>query len=259
MRRTMTLSTPFFLSLAFALSMLMPTVIARAETLNVYGPGGPAPAMKELAAAFAKAKGVKVEVTAGPTNTWLARAKSDAHIIFSGSENMMLGFVTAFEGQIEQRTVEPIYLRPATILVRKGNPKAIKGMRDLANTGMKVLVTEGAGQVGMWEDVAGRTGDLALLKAFRGNIVEFAANSGLALKSWKEKAEIDAWLIWNHWQIANPDVADQVAIEPELTIWRATSLALTKRGAATPEAKAFAQFLTSPEGEAVFKKWGWGR
>jgi len=36
------------------------------NVLHVYGPGGPAPAMKEAAAAFEKKGGVSVEVTAGP-------------------------------------------------------------------------------------------------------------------------------------------------------------------------------------------------
>jgi accessory colonization factor AcfC len=215
--------------------------------------------MKELAAAYARAKGTTVEIVAGPTNTWLAQAKADAHIVFSGSESMMTGFVAAFEDQLQADTIDPLYLRPATLLVRKGNPKGIKGLRDVAKPGVKLIVTEGAGQVGMWEDVAGRSGEIGLLKGIRANIVENAANSALARKSWVEKPDIDAWLIWNHWQIANPDIADQVAIEPELTIWRATSIAITKRGAAAPEAKAFAAFIASAEGEAVFRKWGWRR
>jgi accessory colonization factor AcfC len=122
-----------------------------------------------------------------------------------------------------------------------------------------VIVTEGAGQVGMWEDAAGRTGDIALLKGFRANIAETAANSGLAKQFWIDHPEMDAWLIWNHWQIANPDIADLVAVEPELTIWRATSIGLTSEGAATPAAVEFVDFVKSPEGEAVFKKWGWTR
>lgn len=245
-----------------ALGVALLTVLgarAEADVVKVYGPGGPAPAMKELAARFAKAHGHTVEVTAGPTGTWLANAKTDADIIFSGSENMMTGFVQTFEGMIETSTIEPIYIRPSAILVRKGNPKAITGLRDLAKPGIKVLVTEGAGQVGMWEDAAGRTGDVKLLKAFRGNIFEFAGNSGLARKSWVEKPDIDAWLIWNHWQIANPDIADLVAVEPELTIWRATDIALTKKGRATAPATAFVDYVKSAEGEAVFRRWGWKR
>ena len=143
--------------------------------------------------------------------------------------------------------------------MRKGNPKAIRGIRDLVKPGMKVLVTEGAGQVGLWEDVAGRTSDLGLLKGFRANIVEFAANSGLAMKSWKEKPDLDVWLIWNHWQIANPDLADQVAVEADLVVWRSADIALTQRGSANPAASAFIALVKSPDGEAVFKKWGWKR
>lgn len=251
----------FRISSAFAVVALMLAAAgaASAETLRVYGPGGPAPAMKELAAAFGASTGHAVEITAGPTGNWLAKAKLDADVVFSGSENMMLGFITAFEDQIDRKSVEPLYLRPSAILVRKGNPKGIKGVRDLTRPGIGILVTEGAGQVGMWEDVAGRTGELKLIKEFRANILEFAANSGLALQSWKQKPEIDAWLIWNHWQIANSDIADLVTIEPELTIWRSTDAALTKRGAQNPASAAFVAYLKSAAGEATFKKWGWRR
>lgn len=228
-----------------------------AESIRVYGPGGPAPAMKEAAAAFEKKTGTAVQVTAGPTDQWIEKANQDADIVFSGSENMMTAFIKAMKGQIVASTVEPLFIRPSTILVRKGNPKAIAGIRDLTKPGMKVLVVEGAGQVGMWEDVAGRTGDLGLLAGFRRNIVKVAGNSGEARKIWTEQAEIDAWLIWNHWQVANKELADAVEVEPELRIWRPSDLSLTKRGADKPQARDFVAFLKSSEGRAIFKKWGW--
>ncbi|EIJ34494.1 substrate-binding domain-containing protein [Thiothrix nivea] len=259
---TSTTSPPFFqriLTGLFLMASLTASGLAQAETLHVYGPGGPAPAMKALASAFSKEKGIDVEVVAGPSSKWMDQAKQDAHVIYSGSENMMLGFIKALDGQIDENTIEPIYLRPSTILVRKGNPKKIQGLRDLAKPGMNILVTEGAGQVGMWEDAAGRSGDINLLKGFRGNIAEFAANSGLAKKSWLEKPELDAWLIWNHWQIDNPEIADAVAVEPELTIWRATGVALTDRGEKLPAASEFVAYVKSAQGEAVFKQHGWKR
>lgn len=43
--------------------------------LNIYGPGGPQPAMKEAAAdAFGKQRGISVAVTAGPAPSWIERA-----------------------------------------------------------------------------------------------------------------------------------------------------------------------------------------
>jgi accessory colonization factor AcfC len=250
---------PVTLVAALLAGLILSIHAAHAETLRIYGPGGPAPAVKELAKAFAKEKGIEVVVTAGPTPAWLEQAKGDAHLIFSGSENMMSSFITAFAGQIDESTVEPLYLRPSAILVRKGNPKSIKGLRDLTKPGMKIMVTEGAGQVGMWEDAAGRSGDIGLLKGFRGNIVAFAPNSGMARKRWGEQADIDAWLIWTHWQINDSAVADMVAVEPELTIWRATDIAVTARGHETKAAAQFVAYLKSDLGEQVFKRQGWKR
>lgn len=240
-------------------TLVLSSTLARAEVLKIYGPGGPAPAVKELAAAFAKERGVEVIVTAGPASEWLEQAKRDADLIFSGSENMMSGFVASFEGRIDESSIEPLYLRPSTILVRKGNPRRIKGLRDLARPGMKVLVTEGAGQIGMWEDAVGRSGKIALLKRFRENIVAFAANSGLARKRWIDQPEIDAWLIWNHWQINNATIADMIPVERELTIWRPMDIAMTSRGKDASAAAAFVEYLKSAKAKAVFKRQGWKR
>ena len=55
------------------------------EAIEVYGPGGPAPAMQEVATAFGAANDVTVNVTAGPTAQWLGKAKQDADVVFSGA------------------------------------------------------------------------------------------------------------------------------------------------------------------------------
>ena len=146
---------------AVLIGALAITSVARAQdTLHVYGPGGPAPAMKEAAAAFEKKSGIKVEVTAGPTPQWIEKAKSDADIIYSGSETMMTDFVFALDGRIAHSEVHPLYLRPLSILVRPGNPKKITGLNDVLAPNMKILVVNGAGQNGVWEDMAGRKGDI---------------------------------------------------------------------------------------------------
>ena len=132
---------------------------SRAEsTVQVFGPGGPAPAMKEAAEVFGKQAGSRVEIVAGPTGAWLDKAKAEADVIFSGSEVMMTDFVTAMGGQIVEETIAPLYLRPAAILVRPGNPKGVKGFADLLARDLKVLLVNGAGQQSLWEEAsAGET------------------------------------------------------------------------------------------------------
>ena len=66
---------------ALLLMMFLWASSARAGALHVYGPGGPAPAMKEAAATFAKARNIQVEVTAGPTLTgrhWRTRMRTSS-------------------------------------------------------------------------------------------------------------------------------------------------------------------------------------
>jgi len=49
---------------------------SKVDTLRVYGPGGPLPAMKEAAAAFSRLHGVPVEVVGGPTPRPSAKHRS---------------------------------------------------------------------------------------------------------------------------------------------------------------------------------------
>lgn len=228
------------------------------RSLRIYGPGGPAPAMREAAALFGARKGIAVIVTAGPTPAWKDQAAKDADLIYSGSEYMMTDFVRRdLPGVIDTSTIRTLYLRPSALLVRPGNPKGITSIRDLTKPGVKVLVVEGAGQVGMWEDVAGRTGDVRLVRDLRRHIGAFAANSAEAKKVWHADASYDAWLIWTIWQKESPASADLVSIEPEHVVYRSSGIAVTNRSAQRCVAGEFADFLQSVEGRAIFRKWGW--
>jgi accessory colonization factor AcfC len=248
---------PVARSLAAVLAFTLTAPALAQEAVRAYGPGGPAPAVKEAAAVFGKAHGVAVEVTAGPTDTWIGKARDDADVIYSGAEYMMTDFVKAMEGRIDESSIVPLYLRPSAILVRPGNPKGIKDLPDLARPGTKVLVVQGAGQTGMWEDMAGKQGDIGLVRALRKNIALHAGNSALAKQAWTDRPELDAWIIYNIWQVANPKLADLVPVSQAYVVYRDCGVGLTARGKGQPLAVQFAQFLQSKEGAAIFKKWGW--
>ena len=245
--------------LALALLALVAPLSALAadEVVRAYGPGGPAPAMKEAAEAFSRARGVRVEVTAGPTDKWIAQARQDADVIFSGSEYMMTDFVKAMDGRIAEDTIDALYMRPSAILVRPGNPRRIRDLPELTKRGVKVLVVQGAGQTGLWEDMAGKDGDVALVRALRKNIVFHAPNSAAAKEHWVQHPDVDAWIIYNIWQVANPTLADQVTVGKRYVVHRDSGVALTRTGAERPAAREFVEFLSSKEGGAIFARWGW--
>lgn len=239
------------------ISLVLFNAVSAADVVRVYGPGGPLPAVREAAATFEKKTGVKVEVTGGPTDKWIANARQDADVIYSGSETMMTDFVYAMNGAIDNRDVYPLYLRPLAMLVRPGNPKKIRKFTDLTKPGIKVLVVNGAGQNGVWEDAAGRLGNIRTVRALRDNIVFYARNSAEAKDYWTKNPDTDVWLIWNIWQLANPKLADAIPIEPQYLIYRDTAIALTAKGKTNRAAIDFTAFLKSADGKAIYKKWGW--
>ncbi len=247
--------------LVFLLVALVLAGAAKAGDLPmifVYGPGGPAPAIREAASIFGAAQGVKIVVASGPTTNWVDKARNDADLLYTGSENMVHEYAKAIPHAFDPSTAEPLYLRPVVILVRPGNPKGIHGLHDLLKPGVKILVVAHGGQIGLWEDVAGRTGDIEMVRAFRHNLVFPApASSSMALEQWKSETDIDAWLVWNIWSVANPGVADVVPVDEQYRIYRDTGVLLTRKGAANPKVKAFVDFLKGKEGRAIFVKWGW--
>ena len=228
-----------------------------AAQLHIYGPGGPAPAMRAAALAFEKETGIAVEVVAGPTPTWIDRARQDADLVFSGSDRMMTEFVRLMDGKLRQSDVAPLYDRPAAILVRKGNPMAISGFRDLARGDLNLMVVEGAGQDGLWEDLASRAGGIDFLRKLRGHIKIFAPNSAAARSAWIEDPAVDAWIIWNIWQLENADIADAVAIEPDVLIYRSMAIAPVTTSLKSSEVQRFATWLAGPDAQSIFTRHGW--
>jgi accessory colonization factor AcfC len=240
------------------LALLLAAAPAAAEPpVRIYGPGGPAPAMKEIAEAFERSSGVKVELTAGPTDKWIARAREDADLVYSGSEYMMTDLVNAMDGKIDPASAVTLYLRPSAILVRPGNPRGVKDLPDLARPGMKVMVVQGSGQLGLWEDMAGKQGDVKLVRALGRNVVYAAPSSAEAKKAWTARKDLDAWIAYNIWQIANPSLADLVPVGKDFVIYRSCGVAITRKGMLRPVAVGLAVFLEGKEAAAIFQKWGW--
>jgi len=233
---------------------------ARDGVVRLYGAGGPDTAFKKVAAVFTKETGVNVEVTGGPEPTWSKKAQADADILWGTAEEDMTALLETYKS-FSWDDVTPIYIRPAIIALKKGNPKGIRSFDDLLKPGMKIVVTEGAGVAntsgtGTWEDVAGRLGKLDDVRKLRKNIIGFGKGSGPSFKMFVDK-DADAWITWPDWPITHPDKADYIQLPKNHTIWRDVNVVLAPD--ADPEAKQFLDFLNSNRGAAIMKTEGWVR
>ncbi len=227
------------------------------EAVRVYAAEGPAFAVVEAARAFEAESGVPVEVVSGPPSEWMGKAAGDADIVFASAEYMMTGFLKNEALHLDEKTLTPLYMRPSAILVRPGNPRNIKDFPDLLRAGIRVMVVDGSGQTGMWEDMAGREGKADTLSGFRKNIVRYAENSTEACQAWKDHSDIDAWVTWNIWNAPMRSAAEVVPVSPAYRVYRRSSAVLSARGAAKPSARSFLEFLVSQKGREIFRSWEW--
>ncbi|HEY4551668.1 MAG TPA: extracellular solute-binding protein [Bacillaceae bacterium] len=224
------------------------------SVVEVYGPGGPLGPMKELADKFSEETGIKVEVTAGPESTWIGQAKKDADIIYGGSEYMLTDFMLKHPGMLEEKKRTELYSRAAGILVRKGNPKKIGSLEDLTKKGVKILDVNGAGQLGMWEDLAGRKG---IISGIGSNIAVSVKSSAEAIELWKSDSSYDAWITYESWHHRLKGETELVRLPAEDRLYRGTPICLTAQSDNKKEARKFIEYLKTEESHRVFQKWGW--
>lgn len=222
-----------------------------ALALRAYGSGVIVPAMREAAMEFGRQRGVIVNITTGPVQSWKQRAIRDADLIFADSEQMMNNLVQRdLPAIIDPMSTRTLPLHPSAIVVRTGNPKGIKGIKDLGKPGIKILVVAPPEGGGMWEEAAKSAGGDKLVESLRANI-GFSATGNMEAKAlWLSEPDCDAWLDLTAGQTKSP----QVITAQENAVYRSCVIAVTNRSTQRFQAEEFAAFIESPEGQAIFLK-----
>jgi accessory colonization factor AcfC len=124
----------------------------------------------------------------------------------------------------------------------------------MARPGIKILDVNGAGQLGMWEDLAGKQ---YVIKGIQQNIGGSFGNTALGINAWKADKSYDAWITYASWYIRLKDITTLVKIPASQTVYRGTPVALTTISKHKQEALRFITFMQSEKGHVIFRKWGW--
>lgn len=239
----------------FVLCMFV--ALAHAE-LFVYGPGGPASVITELARQFSEKTGEKVTVVAGPFAQWIEQAKENADVIYAGNSSMMDFFAAQMPQQLSHDDVRVLNIREAGIVVRPGNPQRIHRFEDLTRDGIRIMVVNGAGQVGLYEDMALKGGDRSVLVKLRKNIRFYATTTAEAIDRWNSDNTLDAFIVWEHWGISlGKREATFVRADSAHILYRAAEIAIIKTSPNRQRAGEFVEFLQTQEAQEVWRKMGW--
>lgn len=246
------MKTIYFIIIVLAWPLLAPA--QQSDTLYVYGPGGPFGPINECAQIFGRQNRTAVKVTAGPESNWILAAQQNADIVYGGAEYMLTQFAMKHPGLVDIATRTELYKRGAAILVRPGNPKRIAIIEDLTKNGIRILDINGAGQFGLWEDIAGKQN---LIAGIQHNIKKSFENTALGIAAWKSDTTYDAWITYSSWHYRLQEITQLIQIPDSVNIYRGTPVALTSITKQKQMANRFIAFMQSRQGHLIFQKWGW--
>jgi len=225
-----------------------------ATTLLVHAGAGIRPPLDELGTAFAKKTGIRVDYAYKGSGCLLA------DICFSKRGDVYIPGEVYYVEQAEKRgfvSSRKVVAQMSTVLiVQKGNPKNIRGVRDLTRPGLRVGIGDpkaiAAGRAA--NEVLVRAG---VLDAVQKNIAMTALNVvelgiGVKLK------HLDAAIVWDATAHLVRDEVETLEI-PEA--WRVDSpipVAVLTFSKHRRDAERFVDFLASKQAREVFVKHGYG-
>ncbi len=226
------------------------------KELAVFAGSASKPPLDEAAAAFEKKTGVKVYLTYGGSGTVLSQMElaKTGDVYIPGSPDYM---VKAEKKQIIDPATTKIvtYLIPA-ICVQPGNPQNIQSLADLTKPGLKVGIgNPDSVCVGLY--AVEILDSNKLLESVFPNIVTQATSCDATATLISLKA-VDAVMGWSVFQDWDPQHIERILIKPEqLPRLAYIPAAVSTFAKDKVLAAQFIDFLVSPSGQDIFKKWGY--
>ncbi|MBO3802678.1 MAG: substrate-binding domain-containing protein [Candidatus Brockarchaeota archaeon] len=230
------------------------TAQSGAQTFKIFSTGLPAIPLHGAARIFEEMHGVRFKIVAGEPSTWLPRVRDgEGDLVCVGAEYMMDDIEA--EGLILRETRATVGYRRSMIMVRRGNPRGIRTIQDLAEMDVKLLVCRGACQKGLWDDVASKA---MVTDKIRSKIAEYGAGCLDTLRRWRRsEGRIDAGIVWNVYGRVWPAYCEMIELPRDIEVFRSTNVAILKSCSNRESLQDFVGFLRSDESRRVYEKWGW--
>jgi len=243
---------PFFLILA-----LIQNGHSSPKGLLIFAGAASKPATEEAIKIFQEKTGFAVDVIFGGSGFVLSQMKltRKGDLYFSGSSDFME--MAKKDGFVFPKTEKMIvYLVPA-INVQKGNPKGIHSLKDLTKDGIRVaianpeMVCVGTYAVEIIEKNLTSTEK----EKFKKNLVNYTESCEKTANAISLKA-VDAVIGWRVFHYWDPKRIETIYLKPEeVSRIGYIPIAISKFTHDKILAQKFIDFLISPNGKAIFRKY----
>jgi molybdate transport system substrate-binding protein len=228
----------------------------KVATISIFAAAGAKLAIDETCREFGEQYGFNCEIVYGGGGEVLSQMMlAESGDVYIAPEQ---GFMyTAIEqGVIDPETVRSVAYMIPVIGVQKDNPKNIGSLSDLAQPGIRVAITRSETTLlGKYAPEIFQKADLA--EAIEHNIVTEAARPD-SLLTMLIMDQIDAGIIWHFYQTQAADDIEIIQLLPEqLTGIGEMQVAISSYTEDSDSAQKYIDFVTSPEGKAIFNKHGY--
>ena len=246
----------FFISIVLTFVFIQNAQSASKRIL-VFAGAASKPATEEGVQIFKEISGIPVDVVFGGSGFVLSQMKltKRGDLYFPGSSDFME--LAKKEGLVFPESEKIlVYLIPA-INVQKGNPKKIYSLKDLTRNGIRAAIANPEMVcVGTYAvEIAEKNLTLIEKQKFKKNLVNYTESCEKTANVISLKA-VDAVLGWGVFQYWDPERIETIYLRPEeIPRIGYIPIALSKFTQDKVLAQKFIDFLFSPRGKAVFRKY----
>lgn len=247
----------FRLLIIMAVLMMNTQGFAENKALLVFAGAASKPPTEAAVKAFESKTGIKVDLLFGGSGYVLSQMilGKTGDIYFPGSSDFM-ETAKKKKAVYEETERKVAYLVPA-INVRKGNPKSIRKLSDLAAPGLRVAIARpDTVCLGIYAiEIIEKNLSVAQIKNLRKNIVNYTEScektaTAISLNT------ADAVLGWNIFQYWDPERIENVSLtKSEIVRVGYIPIAVAKYTKDRVSAQKFIDFILSAEGKAIFSKY----
>jgi len=225
--------------------------------LLIFAGAASKPATEETVRIFQERFGIPVDVIFGGSGFVLSQMKltKRGDLYFPGSSDFME--VAKREGLVfpdSEKVV--VYLVPA-INVQKGNPKGIHTIKDLTKEGVRVAIANPETVcVGTYAvEIVEKNLDPSHKEKFKKNLVNYTESCEKTANVISLRA-VDAVLGWRVFQYWDPERIETIYLKPEeIPRIGYIPIAISKFTRDKALAQKFVDFLFSPDGKTIFRKY----
>ncbi len=213
--------------------------------------------MEELKKNFESVHHVKAEVHYGSSGEIFAMvgAGQACDVLVPGAEKYTQDALK--NGWVDKNTIRPMVLHIPVIAVPKGNPAKIRGLEDLARPGVRVAIGDPkAPAIGrVTKQILERS---ELWNSVTPNISVYVPTVNQLL-IYVALKQVDAAIIWGDMVVwaEGKGKLDVVRIPESKNIIQTIPTAVCTKAPHKDIALKFNNYISSPEGLAIWKKWGY--